>query len=110
MFAWGGYVAPWLALGCVALFGQDEAWRAMFVFGALPVLMVFIRSRALPESPRWLLNQGRTSEADSIITDFERSARRFKQPLPEPVIVVQPRIQKTRFLELFEKPTAGAPP
>jgi MFS transporter, putative metabolite:H+ symporter len=107
MFAWGGYVAPWLALGCVALFGQDDAWRAMFVFGALPVLMVFIRRRALPESPRWLLNQGRTTEADSIITDFERSATRFKQPLPEPVIVVQPRIQKTRFLELFEKPYRG---
>ncbi|MBV9583073.1 MAG: MFS transporter [Chloroflexi bacterium] len=107
MFAWGGYVAPWIALGCVAVFGQDDAWRAMFVFGALPVLMIFIRKRALPESPRWLLNQERTTEAEAIIRDFERSATHAHQPLAEPVVVVHPVIQKTRFRELFEKPYRG---
>jgi putative MFS transporter len=107
MFAWGGYVAPWLALGCIALFGQDQAWRAMFVFGALPVLMVFIRRRALPESPRWLLNQGRTTEAEHIIVDFERSAARSHLALPEPVVVPQPVVQKTNYLELFRKPYLG---
>jgi MFS transporter, putative metabolite:H+ symporter len=107
MFAWGGYVAPWLALGCIALFGQDQAWRAMFVFGALPVLMVFIRQRALPESPRWLLNQGRAAEAEHIIADFERSAARSHLALPEPVVVAQPVVQKTNYLELFRTPYLG---
>jgi putative MFS transporter len=107
MFAWGGYVAPWLALGCIALFGQDEAWRAMFLFGAIPIVMVFVRRRALPESPRWLINQGRTEEAEGIIAQFERSAARGKAPLAEPRIIVQPKLQKTNYLELFRKPYLG---
>jgi putative MFS transporter len=107
MFAWGGYVAPWLALGFIALVGQDDAWRAMFLFGSFTLLMVFVRRRALPESPRWLLNQGRVAEADQIVQDFERSAQRNGKPLADPVVVAQPRLQKTNFLELFQKPYRG---
>jgi putative MFS transporter len=106
MFAWGGYVAPWLALGFIALVGQDQAWRAMFLFGALPILMVFIRRRALPESPRWLVNQGRVDEAKEIIEQFERSAAR-SGTLPEPKVVAQSRPQRTNFLELFRPPYLG---
>jgi putative MFS transporter len=107
MFAWGGYVAPWLALGFIGLFGQDQAWRALFLFGAIPIVMVFVRRRALPESPRWLVNQGRNAEAEHIIADFERSAAQSGKPLPEPKIVVQPRLRPTNFVELFQPPYRG---
>jgi putative MFS transporter len=107
MFAWGGYVAPWLALGCIALFGQDQAWRALFLFGAIPIVMVFVRRRALPESPRWLVNQGRNDEAEHIIADFERSAARAGKPLMDPKIIVQPKLQPTNFIELFQEPYRG---
>src|ERR1051326_5846530 len=107
MFAWGGYVAPWLALGCIALFVQDDAWRALFLFGAFPILMVFIRRRALPESDKWLVNQGRNEEAEHIIEQFERSAAKSGKPLAEPRIIVQPKLQRTNFLELFQQPYRG---
>ncbi len=107
MFAWGGYVAPWLALGAIALFGQDQAWRALFLFGAIPIVMVFVRRRALPESPRWLVNQGRNDEAERIIADFERSASRSSKPLMDPKVIIQPKLQPTNFIELFQQPYRG---
>jgi putative MFS transporter len=107
MFAWGGYVAPWLALGFIGLFGQDQAWRALFLFGALPIVMVFVRKRALPESPRWLVNQGRNDDAEHIIEEFERSAARSGKPLPEPKVIVQPKLRPTNFIELFRPPYRG---
>jgi putative MFS transporter len=107
MFSWGGFVAPWLALGLIALVGQDEAWRGMFLFASLPLLMVFIRNRFLPESPRWLLNRGQFDKADRVVADLEESARRAGKPLPEPVVVARPLVKPTRLLELFESEYRG---
>jgi putative MFS transporter len=107
MFTWGGIVAPWLALLFIALFGQSVAWRAMFLFAAAPVLMAFARNRLLPESPRWLLNNGRVAEAEKVVESFEASARAAGQDLPAPVAVPEPRLEKTNFLELFQREYRG---
>jgi putative MFS transporter len=107
MFSWGGFVAPWLALGFIGLFGQSQAWRAMFLFAALPVLMVFIRNRLLPESPRWLLNRGRLDDADRVVAQFERSAIRAGKQLPEPEVLARPLVKPTSLLELFRSEYRG---
>jgi putative MFS transporter len=107
MFSWGGFLAPWLALGLIALVGQNEAWRGMFLFASLPLLMVFIRNRFLPESPRWLLNRGQFDKADRVVADFEESALRAGKSLPEPVVVARPLVKPTRLLELFESEYRG---
>jgi MFS transporter, putative metabolite:H+ symporter len=107
MFSWGGFVAPWLALGLIALVGPSQAWRGMFLFAAFPVLMIFVRSRFLPESPRWLLNRGRLDEAARVVTQFEQSAVRAGKSLPEPVVVVRPLVKPTRLLELFQSEYRG---
>ena len=107
MFSWGGFVAPWLALGLIALVGQSQAWRGMFLFASLPVLMVFVRNRFLPESPRWLLNRGRLEEADRVVRGFEESAVRAGKDLPEPVVVARPLVKPTRLLELFQSEYRG---
>lgn len=57
-----------LALG---FWGEsDLLWRLMLVSSALPALiMLFIRI-GLPESPRWLMNKGRTEEAEAIASKY----------------------------------------
>ncbi|WP_051897687.1 sugar porter family MFS transporter [Sciscionella sediminilitoris] len=44
-----------------------EAWRWMFAIGALPAVLMLIGAFFLPESPRWLVKQGRTAEARAVL-------------------------------------------
>lgn len=43
-----------------------EAWRWMFLVGALPSVVYGVLAVTLPESPRYLLSQGRRDEAKKI--------------------------------------------
>jgi putative MFS transporter len=56
-----------------------DGWRWLLVFGALGALIVWVLRRRLPESPRWLIAQGRTREAELIVAGIEASVR---DPLP----------------------------
>ncbi|TXS38597.1 MFS transporter [Streptomyces sp. OR43] len=70
-------VASWV----VPSFG----WRVMFVIGALPVLLVVVLRRQVPESPRWLLSRGRVTEAERVIARIEKDvAKSTGAPLPAP--------------------------
>ncbi|WP_232665646.1 MFS transporter [Pseudonocardia sp. TRM90224] len=43
------------------------SWRWVLLTGALPALVVLVLRYGLPESPRWLVQQGRAAEARAII-------------------------------------------
>ncbi len=43
-------------------------WRWMFASGALPALIFLLLLLLVPESPRWLVKQGRAAEAEAILT------------------------------------------
>jgi MFS transporter, putative metabolite transport protein len=58
-----------VALGLYALVG-DEAWRWIFGLGAIPPVIILLGRRTLPESPRWLIAQGRTAEAAAAMQAF----------------------------------------
>src|SRR6202165_4890953 len=43
-------------------------WRVALLIGMLPALYVFVIRRSIPESPRYLLAQGRIAEAHEVAT------------------------------------------
>ncbi|CAL4916326.1 unnamed protein product [Urochloa decumbens] len=58
-----GYVANYLLAKLPLVYG----WRAMLGLGALPSAALAVGVYAMPESPRWLVMQGRTEEALAVL-------------------------------------------
>jgi putative MFS transporter len=48
-----------------------DGWRWVVVIGSLGALVVWVLRRGIPESPRWLINQGRLAEAESVTAAIE---------------------------------------
>jgi putative MFS transporter len=61
-------------------------WRALFVVGLVPALLMIPLRALMPESPRWLAATGRIQKADKVVTMLEQDAVKEGKPLPEPVI------------------------
>ena len=59
-----------------------NGWRWMYGIGALLALVGIVLRFRLPESPRWLISQGRVDEADTIVTDMEQRAMKKLVNLP----------------------------
>lgn len=66
-WAYGSVLAALVGFLFIPAFG----WQAAFLIGALPALYVFILRRSIPESPRYLLSQGRASEAEAVVRQIE---------------------------------------
>lgn len=53
----------------------ENGWRVLMAFGGLVLLILpFINSRDLMESPRWLIEHGKVHEATAIVRKMERNA------------------------------------
>ncbi|HZZ10430.1 MAG TPA: MFS transporter [Paraburkholderia sp.] len=72
------------------------SWRVGFGFGTTMALIFFWIRRVIPESPRWLLQQGRVAEAEAIVELIARSGLQDNLS-PQDRATLQRRYAKTRF-------------
>jgi putative MFS transporter len=102
VFAFGLIFAGLLGFLMVPRIG----WQSMFYLGTAPIILVFFIMRLLPESPRWLVAQGRLAEADAVVGEIERAVVAQGKSLLPPVSSAAPAPppvrQETRWQEIFE--------
>lgn len=89
-------------------FLANFTWREMFLAQAFPALFLFVVRFFVPESPRWLADQGRVAEAEKITDDIERRVLARMPagatlPAPQPVAAVAQGERRFSFMELWSK-------
>ena len=92
-------LGPMLAALLSASLGAIIGWRGLFAIGLVPAAFAFVIRLWVPESPRWLLGQGRVEEARrSLAWALKVNPSEIQLPasLPE-----QPHVS---WLELFKYP------
>jgi len=79
-------------------------WRALFIVGLVPAVLMIPLRIFMPESPRWLASKGRIEKADKVVSMLEREAVKEGKTLPEPVVrPVDPKATaKSDWRELFQ--------
>ncbi|MED3724866.1 MFS transporter [Priestia filamentosa] len=87
-----GYASSYL-VGYFLLPTGDASWRWMLASSAVPVLIMLIARLNMPESPRWLANNGREKEANAIVQKiFGKNVVMSNEPEAK---------VKTSFLDIF---------
>src|SRR5262245_4415706 len=94
IFPLGFLAAGILGARLVPIYG----WQALFVLGTVPGLIITLLVLRLPESPRWLIGQGRLAAADAVIRQIEASTDKRQPVAVTPIVGGQ---KKSRWSELF---------
>lgn len=79
-----------------------DSWRWMLGFGAIPALIIVLLRRGVPESPRWLAQNGREGEAVGVTealvghpVEVTAADRERGEETPEGIrALIQPRLFK----------------
>lgn len=108
----GNMIAPaYAALVLVVLGdffgGPTTSWRWMFGLLLIPVLLVLVIRRRMPESPRYLLRRGRVAEANKVLFRLadgkvsEAELAISSDADTETGVIRQLRVEKVSLLEIF---------
>jgi putative MFS transporter len=94
IFPLGFLAAGLLGARLVPIYG----WQSLFILGTVPGIIITFMVLRLPESPRWLIGQGRLVEADAVIRQIEASTDKRQPVAVAPVTGAQ---KKSSWAELF---------
>jgi putative MFS transporter len=92
----GGYLA---ASGAAAWLEPVLSWRILWLLNVPTGLLVIVLSRFIPESPRFLLHEGKVDEARRTLAKFGIELVPASPDAPR-----ETGDQATKFRELFHKP------
>ncbi len=67
LLAWHDRIQGGNPVGLIDLMVGREVWRSMLGMESLPALLFFVASVIIPESPRWLAEQGRSAKALAVL-------------------------------------------
>lgn len=87
-----------VAAGLAWLLVPTLGWRSLLAVSALPGLIVFFIRRHIPESPRYLLIEGREEEARAVL---EQVARANGNPIELPRLAVPDRSDAPKAAALW---------
>jgi len=83
-------------------------WRWVVFLGAFGAIAVWFIRRGIPESPRWLAQQGRLEEAGEAVSKIEaRVEAETGKPLSEPAVGPAEMPGAGKFSEIWEAPYGG---
>lgn len=99
LFLFGLVGAGFIGRALVPAYG----WKAMFIVGLVPAVILIPFRFFMKESPRWLAAKGRWAEADHIVGQLEESARARGHTLEAPKSnLTGISVKPTDWRELFQ--------
>jgi MFS transporter, putative metabolite:H+ symporter len=91
----------------IAPLGLD-GWRWVVLIGSAGAIVIWVLRLGLPESPRWLAQQGRMEDAQRVLVTIEAKVQaEYGKPLPPPL---RPEMEAPRagsYLEVFSPEYRG---
>ena len=83
-----------------------DGWRWVVLFPVIGAVLVWRIRRRLPESPRWLAQQGRIEEALRVVESIERHVAREtgREPPPVKTAAPEPMVLRVSLREILQPP------
>jgi len=111
LLSWHEHIKESKSGGLIGSMVSREVWRSMLGMEALPAVLFFIMCLIIPESPRWLVEKGRNTEAVKVLerisgkeiaeAEFADISTTISKESTALMELFRPRLRKVLFMALF---------